>query len=60
MTRAIKLFAGTFFVVFILNQLFYGACFASYCLAAAFPKVVILSVIIAGFIHVVSSGDEKQ
>ena len=59
MYRAIKLFIGTFFVVLIVNQMFYGFCFTSYCLSHAFPKVVVLSAIITAVIHFVSKPDSS-
>jgi hypothetical protein len=41
-----------FIVVLIFNQMAYGSCFEGYCLAAASPKVLIFSIIIAFFIAV--------
>lgn len=60
MHRAIKLFIGTFLAVFVVNQMFYGACFKGYCLSKAFPKVVVLSAIIAAVIHFMSISDDKK
>jgi len=47
MNKFIKIFIPAFLVVGVVNQSFYGFCMKSHCLAAAFPKVVILSVIVA-------------
>ena len=46
----LKTLLPTFLVVGLINQSFYGFCMKSYCLAAAFPKVLVLSVIIAATI----------
>lgn len=43
----------TFVVVGLVNQSFYGMCMKAYCLSAAFPKVLVLSVIVAGVISLV-------
>lgn len=46
----LKTLIPTFFVVMLVNQSFYNFCTKGYCLAAAFPKVLVLSVIVAGAI----------
>ncbi|MDP5029612.1 MAG: hypothetical protein NWQ54_00470 [Paraglaciecola sp.] len=43
----IFIFIPVFLVVMVVNQFFYGGCFKSYCLAAAFPKVTIISAVLA-------------
>jgi len=50
MGKAIGIFVVTFFVVLLINQAFYGFCFSDYCLAAAFPRVVILTSIITALL----------
>jgi uncharacterized membrane protein YvbJ len=42
----ISIFIPIFLVVMVVNQIFYGGCFKSYCLAAAFPKVTIISAVL--------------
>ena len=49
--RAIIIFIPVFFIVFIINQMFYGGCTANYCLSAAFPKVIILSSIVTAIFY---------
>jgi len=46
MGNSLKIFGISFVVIGIINQAFYGFCFKSYCLSAAFPKVLILSIIV--------------
>ena len=46
MGNSLKIFGISFIVIGIINQAFYGFCFKSYCLSAAFPKVLILSIIV--------------
>jgi len=50
MQKNIMIFVASFLGLMFINQLSYGACFKGYCLAAAFPKVLILSVILSAFI----------
>lgn len=52
-TLYVMILAPTFLVVLVLNQFFYGSCFKMYCLAAAFPKVLILSAFVSWAIYVV-------
>jgi hypothetical protein len=59
MKKALKIFIPTLLIVLFLNQMAYGSCFEGYCLAAAFPKVTILSVIISAFIYWVSKSEES-
>ncbi len=58
MTKALQIFIPTFAIVMVANQMMYGACFKAYCLAAAFPKVVILSLAISTFIYWIRSEEE--
>ena len=44
-----------FIVILILNQSAYGSCYSGYCLSAAFPRVLIISIIIS-FIAAANSG----
>jgi len=44
MLNILKLFCIIFCVVMIINQAFYNWCFELYCLKAAFPRVLALSV----------------
>ena len=61
MERAIKIFIPTFLVVLVVNQAFYNFCFAAYCLAAAFPRVVIMSAVVTGVLYwIKKSEDEKN
>ena len=60
MEKALKIFAPTFIIVLIINQMAYGLCFKGYCIAAAFPKVTVLSLLISGFIYWVSKSDEAN
>jgi tryptophan-rich sensory protein len=46
MENNLKIFGISFVVIGIINQAFYGFCFKSYCLSVAFPKVLILSVLV--------------
>lgn len=48
--KFIKILIPTFFVVGAINQSFYNFCMKAHCLSAAFPKVLILSVIVAAAI----------
>lgn len=60
MEKALKIFVPTFVIVLILNQMAYGSCFKGYCIAAAFPKVTILSLLISAFIYWVSKNEEAN
>ena len=60
MGKSLQIFIPTFIVVMIFNQMMYGACFKSYCIAAAFPKVVILSAIISAFIYYVFHSENNN
>lgn len=59
MEKAMKIFIPVFIAVYIINQMFYGACFAAYCLSAAFPKVVFISCCISAFVYWVSMSESK-
>ncbi|PSU21540.1 hypothetical protein CTM84_09315 [Photobacterium kishitanii] len=60
MIKSLYIFIPTFIVVMIINQFLYGACFKTYCLSAAFPKVVILSLAISAFIYFVKRDEDKK
>jgi len=48
--QAIGVFIGSFILIMILNQaLFFNFCLKSYCLSAATPHVLVISIIIALF-----------
>ena len=59
MQKALAIFIPTFVAIMVINQMFYGACFAAYCLAAAFPKVVVLAVIVSTFLYFVSKSEDE-
>lgn len=42
-----KNFIITFLAVMVINQFFYGNCYEDHCLAAALPKVIVISLIVA-------------
>jgi hypothetical protein len=50
----LKVFGISFVVIGVINQAFYGFCFKSYCLSAAFPKVLILSVIVTVALSIIN------
>jgi len=60
MNKALAIFIPTFIVIFILNQSFYGGCFKGYCLAAALPKVVLLSAILTGVFYAISKTEKSK
>lgn len=60
MGKSFAIFIPTFLVVLFFNQLAYGACFKGYCIAAAFPKVVMLSLAISAFIYWVSKSENSE
>ena len=60
MARSIVIFLVTSFIVLIINQSFYGSCFSSYCMAAAFPKVILISLAISAFIVWSSRNEQKN
>lgn len=60
MSKALSIFIPTFIVLLILNQFFYGGCFKGYCLAAALPKVVLLSAILTGVFYAISKSEESK
>jgi hypothetical protein len=57
--KALKIFIPVFLVIFVINQLFYGGCFEAYCLAAAFPRVTVLSVVVSALIYWISKEESK-
>ncbi len=59
MPTALKIFIPTFVIVLIFNQMTYGSCFKGYCIAAAFPKVIVLSLLISAFIYFVNKDEKK-
>lgn len=60
MKKALIIFTPVFFALFVLNQSFYGWCFKGYCLAAAFPKVLILSAILTGVFYAISKSENTN
>lgn len=59
MAIALKIFIPTFLIVLVLNQMGYGFCFKPYCLAAALPRVTIISAILTGIFYWISSQEKK-
>ena len=59
MQKALTIFIPTLVVIMVINQMFYGACFEAYCLAAAFPKVLVLAVIVSTFLYFVSKSEDE-
>lgn len=53
MERFMKIFFWVFIVIGLINQSFYNFCFSGRCLGAAFPKVLILSLIVTSVIYFV-------
>ncbi len=60
MNKALIIFTPVFIVLFVINQSFYGGCFKGYCLAAAFPKIIILSAILTWIFYAISSQEESK
>lgn len=59
--KTLLFFAFVFATIMFLNQfLFYGACFKSYCIENATPKVLVFSTIITGFFCYVFFSDERS
>jgi len=56
----LKIFITTFLVVLVINQLFYGACFAAYCIAAAIPRVFIMSILLSWFLYSAKNSDHDK
>lgn len=46
-----SIFIPVFLVVMVVNQFFYGGCFKSYCLAAAFPKVTLIAAVLTWILY---------
>lgn len=59
MPKFLKIFAASFLVVGFFNQIFYNFCFSDRCLSAAFPKVLLLSLIVSAVIFVVTKDAPK-
>ena len=47
-------------VIGFVNQAFYGFCFEGYCLAAAFPKVLILALIVTVVLYLLTKGEGEE
>lgn len=60
MQKTLAIFIPVFIVLFLLNQSFYGGCFKGYCLAAAFPKVLILSAVLTGVFYAISKSESAK
>lgn len=59
--KTLLFFAFVFATIMFLNQfLFYGACFKSYCIENATPKVLVFSTIITGFFFYIFFSDERS
>ena len=50
MPKLLKIFAMSFLGVGFVNQIFYNFCFSDRCLSAAFPKVLLLSLIVSAIL----------
>ena len=59
MLEFLKIFAMSFFGVGFVNQIFYNFCFSDRCLSAAFPKVLLLSLIVSAVIFMVAKNETK-
>ena len=59
MPKFLKIFAMSFLGVGFANQIFYNFCFSDRCLSAAFPKVLLLSLIVSAVIFVVTKDAPK-
>jgi len=57
--RYFMIFILAFPIVLVINQSFYNFTFKGYALAAAFPKVIILTGIISYIIYIVKNADGK-
>ena len=57
MHKSLAIFIPVFIVLLVLNQSFYGGCYKGYCLAAAFPKVLILSAVLTGVFYAISKSE---
>lgn len=60
MERFIKIFFWTLIAVGLINQSFYNFCFSGRCLSAAFPKVLILSLIVSVVIYFVVKEEKSS
>lgn len=59
MEKFFRIFVFCFLGIGFFNQMFYGFCFSSRCLGYAFPKVLLMSVIVSAVIYVVTKNDSK-
>ncbi len=59
MQHFLQIFLFTFLGVGFVNQMFYNFCFSSRCLSAAFPKVLLLSLIVAAVIYLITRSETK-
>jgi len=59
MLAFLKIFAMSFFGVGFVNQIFYNFCFSDRCLSAAFPKVLLLALIVSAVIFMVTKNETK-
>ncbi len=59
MPKFLKIFTMSFLVVGFINQIFYNFCFSDRCLSAAFPKVLLLSLIVSAVIFMVTKDAPK-
>lgn len=59
MEKFFSIFVFCFLGIGIFNQMFYGFCFSSRCLGAAFPKVLLLSVIVSAIIYAATKNNSK-
>ena len=57
LARAVTIFIPTFLVILVINQMFYGGCFKGYCLAAAFPRVTVISALLTWLIFSITKED---
>ncbi len=59
MPRFLKIFTMSLLVFGFINQIFYNFCFSDRCLIAAFPKVLLLSLIVVAVIVMVTKDAPK-
>lgn len=59
MQRFLQIFIASFLGVGFVNQMFYNFCFSDRCLSAAFPKVLLLSLIVAAVIFLITGNETK-
>lgn len=49
--QMIAIFMSTFLIVLVVNQMFYGNCYQGHCVASAFPKVFLISLLASAFVY---------